>query len=233
MKALVLTAGLCVSALTLSAMTEQERLKEATDVFNEIMATPDKSIPQELLEKAQCAVIVPGMKKGAFIVGAEFGKGFVICRKQSGAGWGAPAAIKIEGGSFGFQIGGEGTDVVMLVMNKRGMDKLMNSKFTLGADASIAAGPVGRHAAAQTDAYMSAEILSWSRSKGLFAGIALKGATLRADESDNKELYGRRMTTREILTDPNLQPPAAAAPLLAALNRYSMSKGAEADRQTK
>jgi len=232
MKSFVLMAGLCASAVTMMASTAQERLSTATDVFQEVMATPDKSIPNDLLEKAQCAVIVPGLKKGAFIIGAEYGKGFVTCRNSSGAGWGAPAAIKIEGGSFGFQIGGEGTDVIMLVMNKTGMDKLSKSKFTLGADASIAAGPVGRASSAQTDAYMTAEILSWSRSKGLFAGVALKGATLRSDEDGNRELYGKKMTTREIL-DAHMEPPAAASGLLTALGRYSMRKGSEADRQTR
>jgi lipid-binding SYLF domain-containing protein len=210
-------------------MTAQERLKDATEVFSEIMGTPDKSIPEDLLGKAECVVIVPGMKKGAFIVGAEFGKGFVTCRK--GSSWGAPAAIKIEGGSFGFQIGGQGIDVVMLVMNRRGMDKLMGSKFTLGGDASIAAGPVGRNASAQTDASLNAEILSWSRSKGLFAGVALKGATLRAEESENKDLYGQRMTTREVLTG-NMAVPPAAAPLITALSRYH-AEGSNADRQAK
>lgn len=232
MKSLVLMAGLCASAVSLLASTAQERLKEATDVFQDVMATPDKSIPQDLLEKSQCAVIVPGLKKGAFIIGAEYGKGFVTCRDNSGSGWGAPAAIKVEGGSLGFQIGGEGTDVIMLVMNQRGMDQLTKSKFTLGADASVAAGPVGRASSAQTDAYMSAEILSWSRSKGLFAGLALKGATLRADEDANRELYGKKMTTRDIVTA-RMEPPAAASGLIAALNRYSMRKGSEADRQTR
>jgi len=232
MKSFVLMAGLCASAAGLMASTAQERLKEATDVFQEVMATPDKSIPQDLLEKAQCAVIVPGLKKGAFIVGAEYGKGFVTCRNSSGRGWGAPAAIKVEGGSFGFQIGGEGTDVIMLLMNQSGMDKLSKSKFTVGADASVAAGPVGRASSAQTDAYMQAEILSWSRSKGLFAGVALKGATLRADEDGNRELYGKKMTTREILNS-HMEAPAAASPLLGALDRYSMRKGSEADRQSR
>ena len=224
MRVLVLLAGLCISAVSSMAMTAQERLKDATEVFNEIMATPDKSIPQDLLAKAECVVIVPGMKKGAFIVGAEFGKGFATCRK--GAGWGAPAAIKVEGGSFGFQIGGQDTDVIMLVMNKRGMDHLMKSKFTLGADAAVAAGPVGRNASAQTDATMNAEILSWSRSKGLFAGIALKGATLRAEENENKDLYGKRMQTREVLTG-NLKVPPEAAPLHAALGRYPAESNAD------
>jgi len=195
------------------------------------MSTPDKAIPQELLERAQCVVIVPSLKRGAFIVGGEYGKGFVTCRNTSGSGWGSPAAIKVEGGSFGFQIGGEGVEVVMLVMNKHGMDQLSKSKFTLGGDASIAAGPVGRATSAQTDAYMSAEILSWSRSKGLFAGVALKGATLRPDESANSELYGKKMTTRDILTA-QTQPPAAASGLIAVLDRYPMRKGSDADRTT-
>jgi lipid-binding SYLF domain-containing protein len=205
-----------------------ERLQTAADVFHEIMSTPDKSIPQELLEKAQCVIIVPGLKKGAFIIGGEYGKGFVTCRR--GSAWGAPAAIRVEGGSFGFQIGGQGTDVVMLVMNERGMKKLSESKFTLGADASIAGGPVGRAATAQTDAYMTAEILSWSRSRGLFAGVALKGATLRSDEDDNKELYGRKLTTGEIINS-NMAPPAAAHQLIAELNRFPMRQTSDADRK--
>jgi len=233
MKSFVLMVSLCASAVSLMASTAQERLKDATEVFQSVMNTPDKGIPQELLEKAQCAVIVPSLKKGAFIVGAEYGKGFVTCRNPSGAGWGAPAAIKVEGGSFGFQIGGQGIEVIMLVMNKRGMDQLSKSKFTLGADASIAAGPVGRASSAQTDAYMTAEILSWSRSKGLFAGIALKGATLRPDEDANQELYGRKLGTRDIIMAHDVKAPAAASGLIAALDRYSMHKGSDADRQTK
>jgi len=164
MKCFVVLACLCASVASLPASTAQERLKDATEVFQSVMSTPDKAIPQELLERAQCVVIVPSLKRGAFIVGGEYGKGFVTCRNTSGSGWGSPAAIKVEGGSFGFQIGGEGVEVVMLVMNKHGMDQLSKSKFTLGGDASIAAGPVGRATSAQTDAYMSAEILSWSRS---------------------------------------------------------------------
>lgn len=230
MRVLILLAGLCVSAVTSLAMTAQERLKDATDVFNEVMATPDRSIPQDLLQKAECVIIVPGLKKGAFIVGAEYGKGFATCRK--GTGWGLPAAIKVEGGSVGFQIGGQGTDVIMLVMNKRGIDHLMRSKFTLGADASVAAGPVGRNASAQTDATMGAEILSWSRSKGLFAGLALKGATLRSDESENAQLYGKRMMTKDVLNS-NMKPSAEAAALHSALERYPMSSPSNADRQAK
>ena len=168
-----------------------QRLDEAADVIKEIMETPDKGIPQDLLDKSQCIVIVPGLKKGAFIIGGKYGKGFVNCRKEGGQGWTAPAAVRVEGGSVGFQIGGAETDVVLLIMNERGMKKLLSSKFTLGAEGEVAAGPVGRNATAQTDALMHAEILSWSRSRGVFAGVSLQGATLREDLDDNKELYGQ------------------------------------------
>ena len=178
----------------------------------------------ELLEKAQCVVIVPGMKKGAFIVGAQYGKGFIECRRVSGKGWSAPAAIKVEGGSFGFQIGGSETDAIMLVMNKRGVEKLLSSKFTLGADASVAAGPVGRSTSANTDAKMQAEILTYSRSRGVFAGIALDGATLRPDHETNAEMYGgRRLTNKQILRG-GAKATEAGTELAADLNRYSNRK---------
>jgi len=205
----------------LQAENAAERLDSSSSVFREIMDTGDRAIPQDLLQKAECIVIVPGMKKGAFIVGANFGRGYVSCR-TSRVGWSAPAAVRMEGGSFGFQIGGSETDVVMLVLNKRGADKLMSSKFTLGGDASVAAGPVGRTSTAETDALLHAEMLSWSRSRGVFAGISLKGATLRGDGDANKELYGSVLGTREIVT--NHPAPKAAAPLLALLNRYSSRK---------
>src|SRR5579871_6458055 len=179
-----------------AADTPRERMKDATAVFSEIMATPDKGIPQDLLEKAHCIVIVPGLKKGAFIVGGKYGKGYLSCRNKSGAGWSAPGTVRIEGGSVGFQIGGSETDVIMLVMNARGADRLLSSKFTLGAEGEVAAGPVGRSATAQTDAYMRAEILSWSRSRGVFAGIALQGATMRQDLDDNAALYGKKLENR-------------------------------------
>lgn len=210
---------------TLMMASEQEdrkkvddRLQTAGEVLKEVMATPDKSIPDDLLKKAHCAVIVPGVKKGAFLVGAQYGKGFVTCRKKSG--WSAPAAIRVEGGSFGFQIGGEETDVIMLVMNARGAEKLMTSKFTLGGDASVAGGPVGRTATAQTDAMMHAEILTWSRARGVFAGISLAGATLRPDEDDNEVLYGKKLGTKEVVYS-NRMAPAAAQPLLSLLKHYS------------
>ena len=206
---------------------QARRLGEAADVFSEIMTTPDKGIPEGLIEKAQCIVIVPGLKKGAFVVGADYGKGFLSCRKATGAGWSAPAAIRMEGGSLGFQIGGSETDVVLLVMNEQGEKKLLSSKFTLGADAEVAAGPVGRSATAQTDAKMTAEILSWSRSHGVFAGVALKGATLRQDLDDNAALYGRKLENREIV-EQTVQPPKEASRLMALLEKYSSGQRKEA-----
>jgi SH3 domain-containing YSC84-like protein 1 len=226
---LVLMVAICCSSLGMWAASIQEELKSSAEVLRDVMATPDKGIPHELLDSAYCVVIVPGLKRAAFVVGGEYGKGVAICRKRAGMGWGPPAAVKLEGGSFGFQIGGSSTDVVMLVMNESGMQKLERDKFTLGADASVAAGPVGRTATANTDAYMNAEILSWSRSQGLFAGVALKGATLRPDKEDNRELYGRPLGNQAILMT-SRKAPAAAHPLIAELDRYSMRKEGSADR---
>ncbi|MBZ5622377.1 MAG: lipid-binding SYLF domain-containing protein [Acidobacteriia bacterium] len=230
MKGLVLAASLVLSSTALlAADSAQGILGEATSVFSEIMATPDKGIPQDLLEKAQCVMIVPGLKKAAFVVGGEYGRGFVTCRNHSGRGWGPPAAVRMEGGSLGFQIGGSSTDLVMLVMDQRGMNKLLDDKFTLGADATVAAGPVGRTANANTDVTMSAEILAWSRAKGLFAGIAIKGGTVRNDLDLNADLYGHKMTNKEIIMG-DMTPPASAQALLSALDRSSMRKEGEADR---
>ena len=204
----------------------QKRLNEAAEVFSEVMSAPDKGIPQELLENAHCIVIVPGLKTAAFIFGGKYGKGYLSCRNQSEAGWSAPATVRIEGGSVGFQIGGSETDLIMLVMNDRGEDKLLSSKFTLGAEGSVAAGPVGRTATAQTDAQLHAEILSWSRSQGLFAGLALEGATLRQDLDDNATLYGKKLENREIVTK-GVQVPKAGEKLIALLNRYSRREHVE------
>ena len=218
---LLIMAGLAFSTTLLALDREPaKRLGEAAAVLSEIMSTPDKVIPRDLLEKAHCIVIVPSVKTAAFVVGAKFGKGYLSCRNEGGMGWSAPATIRIEGGSFGFQIGGSETDLVMLVMNQGGRNKLLASKFTLGAEGSVAAGPVGRTATAQTDAQMHAEILSWSRSQGLFAGIALEGATLREDLDDNATLYGVRSDSRDILTDGRAAP-ESAGPLMALLNQYS------------
>jgi len=214
-------AGVLSAGMLLAGESAASRLKASAEVMKEVLATPDKAIPKELLQSSQCVVIVPGMKKAAFVIGAKYGKGFLLCRQASGIGWSAPAAIMVEGGSFGFQIGGSETDVVMLVMNKGGVEKLLSSKFTLGADASVAAGPVGRSSSANTDLQMHAEILSYSRSRGLFAGIALEGATLRPDEGANKELYGSAITNREIVTGTKTKKSAAGTNLTVAMNKYS------------
>ena len=218
-------AALLLTAPVLSADDTRkaaERLQDSADLFNEIMSAPDKSIPQDLLNKAYCVVLVPGLKKGAFIVGAKYGKGYAVCRAPE-QGWGPPAAIRVEGGSAGLQAGFSSSDVVLLFMNDRGMKHLMQDKFTIGADATAALGPVGRNTTAQTDAMMRAEILSWSRSHGLFAGISLDGATLRGDVDENEAMYGKRWTTKEILTS-GATPPPAAKPLLDTLTRYSMRR---------
>ena len=185
-----------------------------------MMKAADSGIPQDLLDKAKCVVVVPGMKKAGFILGAKYGRGFAACRQKGGTGWSAPAAMRVEGGSVGFQIGASETDVILLVMNDGGMKHLLSDKFTIGGDATAAAGPVGRSATAQTDAMLNAEMLSYSRSRGLFAGISLEGATLRPDEDTNKELYGRKATNREILTG-DFKTPASAGTFERRLNRES------------
>src|ERR1039458_3186433 len=221
---LVIAAGLAFTTSLLAIDKEPaKRLGEAASVFSEIMAAPDKGIPQDLLEKAYCIVIVPSLKTAAFVVGGKYGKGYLSCRNKSGSGWSAPATVRIEGGSVGFQIGGSMTDLIMLVMSERGADKLLSSKFTLGAEGSVAAGPVGRTATAQTDAQMHAEILSWSRSQGLFAGLALEGATLREDLDDNATLYGKKLENREIVTS-GMHAPKAAERLMMQLNKYSVQR---------
>jgi SH3 domain-containing YSC84-like protein 1 len=215
---IILAAALAIVPLLAKDNQPVKRLDESAAVFSEVMATPDKGIPQDLLSKAHCIVIVPSMKTAAFVVGAKFGKGYVSCRNKGGEGWSAPATVRIEGGSVGFQIGGSATDLIMLVMNERGADKLLASKFTLGAEGSVAAGPVGRTATAQTDLQMHAEILSWSRSQGLFAGVALEGATLRQDLDDNAQLYGRRLENKQIVTT-SVATPKSAMKLIAQLNK--------------
>jgi len=208
-------------AVPLVANTKK-RIDDATIVLSEILAAPDRSIPRDLLDKSRCIVVVPGFKKGAFIFGGEYGKGFFVCRNRSNVGWSSPASIRIEGGSFGLQVGGSETDVVMLVMNQRGANKLLSSRFTIGGEGQAAAGPVGRSITAQTDALFHAEILSWSRSRGIFAGISLTGATLRQDLDDNEDLYGTRFTNRQIVNS-NIRTPVAASELVAFLNKNAAS----------
>ncbi len=202
------------------AIKVDDRLDASADALTDMMRASDKGIPQDLIDKAHCVVVVPGMKKAGFIFGAEYGRGFAVCRRPEGPGWSAPAAMRSEGGSFGFQIGASATDVVLLVMNDNAMRHLLSDKFTLGGDASVAAGPIGRDLSAQTDAMMHAEMLSYSRSQGLFAGIALDGATLRPDGDTNRELYGHETTNREILTG-DFKTPGVAGKFEAALNRDS------------
>ncbi len=196
------------------------RLADSATVFQEIMSAPDKGIPQDLLDRSQCVAIVPRVKKGAFIFGAQYGRGFISCRNKNGIGWTGPAAVTVQGGSFGLQIGGEETDVVLLLMNKDAENRLLSSQFTVGADASVAAGPVGRSASADTDAYMSAELLSWSRSHGVFAGVALRGATLRQDLETNQLVYGKELSNKQII-EGDVTAPKDALPLAAVLDRYS------------
>ncbi len=232
MKSIFVTAlaftPLLITPLLAMDKDSEKRLNESAAVFSEVMATPDKGIPQEMLENAHCIVIVPGLKTAAFVVGGKYGKGYLSCRNKGNVGWSAPATVRIEGGSVGFQIGGSETDLIMLVMNERGADKLLSSKFTLGAEGSVAAGPVGRTATAQTDAQMHAEILSWSRSQGLFAGLALEGATLRQDQDDNVTLYGKKLDNREIVTS-GIRAPRAADKLLDLLNKYSFHERTKTD----
>lgn len=217
---LILAAALAVTPLLAKDNEPAKRLNAAAIVFSEVMAAPDQRIPQDLLDNAHCIVIVPELKTAAFLVGGKYGKGYLSCRPGNGVGWSAPATIRIEGGSVGFQIGGSSTDLILLVMNERGADKLLSSQFTLGGEGSVAAGPVGRTATAGTDAFMRAEILSWSRSQGVFAGISLQGATLRQDLDDNARLYGKKLENREIVTTP-VRAPKSAKKLIDVLNKHS------------
>jgi len=200
-----------------------DRLDASAETLTDMMHAADKGIPQDLLDKSHCVVVIPGMKKAGFIFGAKYGRGFAVCRRQGGSGWSAPAAMRVEGGSVGFQIGASETDIVLLVMNDGGMKHLLSDKFTIGGEATAAAGPVGRDATAQTDAMLHAEMLSYSRARGLFAGISLEGATLRPDGDTNRELYGHDSTNREILTG-DFKTPAAAAKFEHALHRESAQR---------
>jgi len=203
-----------------------KRIHESAMVLSEIMNAGDKSIPEDLLGKAQCVGIVPNLKRAGFIVGGKYGKGVITCRTENGAGWSGPATIRIEGGSVGFQIGAGETDVVFIVMNRAGMANLEKDKFTVGGDASAMAGPVGRSTEARTDAMMKAQILSYSRSRGVFAGASLEGATMRPDNDDNTKVYGHAITQREIL-EGAVKAPRSAAPLYEQLNRWAPYKKSE------
>jgi len=205
-------------ALSVGVRADADRLKNAEVVLTEMAGSADTGIMRSLIPKAKCIVVVPGVKKAALGVGGQYGRGYLSCRKEAGA-WSAPGGIRIEGGSIGFQIGGSDTDVILLVMNDRGADRLLSSKFTVGADAAVAAGPLGRQASAQTDATMMAEILAWSRSRGVYAGISLQGATLREDGGENKELYGKELPNREIVKGVTSVPTVAEG-FIKALSKY-------------
>ncbi|MGA9623720.1 MAG: lipid-binding SYLF domain-containing protein [Bryobacteraceae bacterium] len=216
---IVSVAGLALVLPALASDRDDDigRIQKATQVFHEIMTTPDKGIPRDLLEKAKCVAIIPGEEKLAFIFGGNYGKGLATCR--TGNGWSAPMFVAVGGGSVGFQIGGSFTDVVMLFMNDHALQSLMGDKFKIGADATVAAGPVGRQATAGTDVRLNAEILSYSRSKGVFAGVSVNGAVVQADHSGDKAMYGRDVTHREIL-DGKIAVPESAQRLVADLGRY-------------
>jgi lipid-binding SYLF domain-containing protein len=199
------------------------RIRESASVVNEIMSAGDKAIPRDLLEKAQCVGVVPNMKRAGLIVGGQYGKGVLTCRVPEGLGWSAPSTIRIEGGSIGLQIGGGESDVVFIVMNEGGVNRLMKDKFTVGGDASVMAGPVGRSADAKTDAYLKAEILAYSRSHGVFAGVSLEGATLRPDNDDNAKIYGGH-TSQESLLHGHVKATPEAKVLFEELNKWAPHK---------
>ncbi len=220
---LVVCLGLIATApLFAENNKEQQRLHNAGVVMHEIMNTPE-NIPQEVIDKAECVIVFPSVLKAAFIVGASYGRGAMVCRtgKNFRGPWGAPAMYALEGGSVGFQIGGQATDLVLLIMNNRGASSILESKVKLGGDASVAAGPVGRDAAANTDAYMRAEILSYSRSRGLFAGISLEGSTLRPDDDATADVYGRKFTARQIVIDGEAKVPPSGRLLVSVLQKHS------------
>jgi lipid-binding SYLF domain-containing protein len=222
MQKYVLLAFTLLFALSSSAQKkEEDRLKESYNVLREILGTPDKGIPRDLLDKAECVVVYPSVKKAGFIVGGEYGRGAITCRTGENlqGPWSAPAMFALEGGSVGFQIGGEATDFVLLVMNDKGAESVLSSKVKLGADASAAAGPVGRTTSAETDIVLKAEILSWSRARGVFGGVSLEGSTMRSDNGANKSLYGKELSAKEIVREGKVRTPESAKPLIELLQK--------------
>jgi SH3 domain-containing YSC84-like protein 1 len=219
---LLLTAAVPRLTAETDRQKQEARLRDAAQVMNDVLKMPD-NIPQNILDKAKCIIVVPSVLKAAFIVGASYGRGAMVCRTESDftGPWGAPSMMAIEGGSFGLQLGGQATDFVFLVMNARGVHSILHSKVKLGADISAAAGPVGRAAEADTDAYMRAELLSYSRSRGLFAGVSLEGSTLRPDDGANEALYGRKISARGIVLRAEVTAPRAAQRLISVLDQAS------------
>lgn len=217
--------GGSIAAANSSQTQDTERIQRATEVFHEVMATPDKAIPQELLSSAKCIAIVPGEKKFAFVVGGNYGKGLVTCRTAKG--WSAPAFLMLGGGSYGFQIGGSSTDIVMIFRNRNGLESLLSDKFKIGAGATAAAGPVGRHASADTDLKLHSEILTYARSRGVFAGVSLNGAVVKPDRSGDRALYGPNATTKRIVGG-EVAVPEAAKPLNQEISKYAPQETAKA-----
>ena len=211
---------LLIAGTLYAANKEQKRLENSGVVMQEIINTPE-NIPREILEKADCVIVFPSVLKAAFVVGGSYGRGAMVCRmgEEFKGPWGAPAMYALEGGSIGFQIGGQATDLILLIMNERGASSILNSKVKLGADASVAAGPLGRDASADTDAYLRSEVLSYSRSRGLFAGVSLEGSTLRPDDDATAEVYGRKLTAREIVLGGKVRTPASGRHLVAVLQK--------------
>jgi lipid-binding SYLF domain-containing protein len=222
-----LLSGLLLATLigvpAFAQKTAAERLSAATEDLKEMMTASDKGIPGDLLDKASCLVIVPNLKSGGFIAGAQYGRGFFTCRKNSGVGWHAPGSVKLHGGKFGFLAGAKETDVIMLVMSKDGMEHLLSNKFQIGGEAAAAAGPLGRDSSAMTDAAMHAQILSYSRSRGVFGGIDIGGSAITTDEEANAEIYGKKLTNKEII-DEKMAVPEVAQPLIHELNKLSSRK---------
>jgi len=203
-----------------SKAEERERAQKAANAFQEIMSAPDQGIPQDLLDRAQCVAVFPSVKKGGFIVGGQFGKGLISCRREQGS-WGSPAYFTIGGGSFGFQIGGQAVDLVLLVMNDSGLEGLLMDKFEIGAGAAVSAGPVGRNAHVSTDVLLKSKIISYSRSRGLFGGVELKGAVITEDKSANKDIYEQEISAREIIVDGKVRTPTTIRIFPSALRKFS------------
>src|SRR5438067_1144225 len=223
-KLLQVTLIVCLSSLMFAAdepakeSKATDRAQAAADVLNEIQSAPDSGVPNEILSRADCVAVVPSMLKGGFVVGGKYGRGLASCRTPKG--WSAPAFFTVKGGSFGFQIGGQAVDLVMLIMNNEGMQRLLSSQFALGADASVAAGPVGRHAEGNTDWKMRAQVLTYSRARGVFAGVSLNGAVVKQDKDSTRDFYGHMVTFKAALTG-EVDPPAAANPFLSSLAKWA------------
>src|SRR5262245_22846638 len=220
---LLLLARLAPQVMAQAATFEERaRAQKAAKAFQEIMSAPDQSVPQEILDRAKCVAVFPSVKKGGFVFGGQFGKGLISCRRDGGGSWGSPAFFAIGGGSFGLQIGGQAVDLVLVIMNKDGVENLLKDKFEIGAGAAVSAGPVGRNAAASTDVLLKAQMLSYSRSRGLFAGLELKGAVITPDNDANKDVYGAKLSSRDILLEGKARTPKGVQIFPQTLQKFSI-----------